>query len=87
MILSRRPYFSIITPTLNLLNYLQLCHNSIWDQNIEHEHIVVDGLSQDGSIKWLKTKPDIHSICEEDQGMYDAINKGIRVWMARLFLI
>ena len=77
--MSTSPYFSIITPSLNMLNYLQICNNSISDQNVEFEHIVVDGLSQDGTIEWLEKRPDIRNICEKDQGMYDAINKGIRI--------
>jgi glycosyltransferase involved in cell wall biosynthesis len=73
------PFFSIITPSHNMLNYLRACCNSISDQNVEFEHIVVDGLSRDGTAEWLETRPEIISLCERDRGMYDAINKGIRL--------
>jgi glycosyltransferase involved in cell wall biosynthesis len=62
-----------------MLSYLRACCNSISDQAVEFEHIVVDGFSQDGTVEWLKTRPDIISLCENDNGMYEAINKGIRL--------
>ena len=62
-----------------MLEYLQVCCNSIIDQNVKSEHIVIDGLSQDGTVEWLKTRPEIISLCEKDQGMYDAINKGVKL--------
>ena len=78
-LINQFPFFSIITPSFNMLNYLRTCCNSISDQNVKYEHIVIDGLSQDGTVEWLETKPEIISLCEKDQGMYDAINKGIKL--------
>lgn len=69
---------SIITPHLNMLDYLKKCHASIMDQGVNAEHIVVDGGSTDGSINWLKENTNITSIIGKDNGMYDAINKGIK---------
>ena len=77
--LIHHPKFSIITPSYNMLKYLIASCNSILDQNVEFEHIVIDGLSQDGTVEWLGTRPKILSLCEEDRGMYDAINKGINL--------
>lgn len=69
--------FSIITPSLNMFSYLKLCHASIADQKgITCEHIVMDANSNDGTGEWLKSKPDITSIIQKDDGMYDAVNKG-----------
>lgn len=71
---------SIITPSYNMLNYLQLCHASIADQKeISFEHIVIDGGSKDGTVEWLKEQKDIVWISEKDHGMYDAINKGLKL--------
>ena len=71
--------FSIITPSFNLRNYIEQCCNSISDQNVEFEHIVVDGLSIDGTQEWLKDRSGIRIITEKDKGMYEAINKGIKI--------
>ena len=72
------PFFSIITPSFNALNYLPLCRASVRDQNIDLEHLVIDGKSTDETVSWLKQEPDLIWTSEKDQGMYDAINKGLK---------
>jgi glycosyltransferase involved in cell wall biosynthesis len=72
-----QPFFSVITPSYNMLPYLKACHNSVMDQGVRVEHIVADGGSTDGTPEWLSRQTDIRSISEKDNGMYDAINKGI----------
>ena len=70
--------FSIVTPSYNILSYLKCCHASIKDQtDINFEHIIIDGGSKDGTVEWLKEQKDIVWISEKDNGMYDAINKGL----------
>ena len=70
---------SIITPSFNMLPYLELCTASIADQEgVDVEHIVVDGASTDGTVQWLENHSELVSISEKDNGMYDAINKGLR---------
>jgi glycosyltransferase involved in cell wall biosynthesis len=77
--------FSIITPSLNMLDYLQTCVLSIKDQQqIQMEHIVIDGASTDGTAEWLKGNQHIRSISEKDRGMYDAINKGLHMARGRI---
>ncbi len=71
---------SIITPSLNMLDYLKRCAASVADQEGGvFEHIVVDGVSTDGSIEWLAKENRIRSISEKDNGMYDAVNKGLKL--------
>ena len=71
---------SIITPSLNMLDYLRRCHASIADQKgVSFEHIVMDGGSRDGSAEWLRSSPSVVGVVQPDQGMYDAINKGLRL--------
>lgn len=71
--------FSIVTPSYNMLPYLQACHASIADQdNVLCQHIVCDGMSSDGTADWLRENNNILSIIEKDDGMYDALNKGYR---------
>lgn len=72
-----KPVISIVTPSFNMLPYLKLCHASVTDQNIDHEHVVADGASSDGTAQWLKSNSDIISISEKDSGMYSALNKAI----------
>jgi glycosyltransferase involved in cell wall biosynthesis len=68
---------SIITPSYNQLGYLKRCCASVADQPGEHEHVIVDGGSTDGTVEWLSRQPGVQWISERDQGMYDAINKGL----------
>jgi glycosyltransferase involved in cell wall biosynthesis len=71
---------SIITPSLNMLEYLRRCHASVVDQKgARFEHIVMDGGSHDGSAEWLRSSGDVVGVVQPDQGMYDAINKGLRL--------
>ena len=69
---------SIITPSYNMLDHLKRCSRSVADQeSVDFEHIVVDGASTDGTPAWLARQPHLRSISEPDEGMYDAINKGL----------
>jgi glycosyltransferase involved in cell wall biosynthesis len=45
----------------------------------EVEHLVLDGRSTDGTLEVLKRYPHLRVISEDDQGMYDALNKGLRM--------
>jgi glycosyltransferase involved in cell wall biosynthesis len=72
---------SVITATWNSVSTLQECINSIDAQTYKnYEHIVVDGVSVDGTIELLNlnTKPSRSVMVESDTGIYDALNKGIQ---------
>jgi len=43
------------------------------------EHIIIDGKSKDGTLQKLQNFPDLKIISEPDKGIYDALNKGIRL--------
>lgn len=80
---------SIITPTYNSEKYLEVCIQSIKNQNFkDYEHIIVDGGSSDGTIEIIKkyegTYP-MHWISEKDEGMYDAISKGFKMAKGNIF--
>lgn len=75
-----KPKFSIVTASYNGLDYLKRCCASVADQEgVEVEHIIVDGGSTDGTPEWLKTQSHLRWVSEKDNGMYDAINKGLRM--------
>jgi glycosyltransferase involved in cell wall biosynthesis len=72
--------FSIITPSYNMLPYLKCCAASIADQeNTRYEHIIIDGQSSDGTVDWLKSQSSLRFVSEPDNGMYNAINKGLKM--------
>jgi glycosyltransferase involved in cell wall biosynthesis len=70
--------FSIITPSFRSSAWLKLCIASVADQGVELEHIVQDGLSDDGTLDWLMTDQRVKAFPEKDAGMYDAVNRGLK---------
>lgn len=69
--------FSIITVTRNHLAGLQRTAASLAQENPSlFEWIIIDGASTDGTADYLKTTQATY-ISEPDQGIYDAMNKGI----------
>lgn len=79
-----RMSFSIVTPVCNGMKYLPRCVGSIHGQSLgDVEHIIVDGVSRDGTQEWLRAIAErkeysgrLTWLSEPDDGMYDAINKG-----------
>ena len=71
---------SIITVALNNAEYIEACIQSVINQDYKNiEHIVIDGGSTDGTIDIIKkyeNKINVR-ISEPDNGIYDAVNKGI----------
>jgi len=80
---------SIITPCLNICrnkrkDYFDKMMQSIHEQSYNNlEHIIIDGNSEDGTLKILeqyKIRGWInHLVCEKDTGIYQAMNKGIKL--------
>ena len=76
------PLVSIVTPSLNRAGHLKGLLRSIDTQTYGNiQHIVVDGGSTDGSVDILKDhrRPGFRWISEPDEGVYDAVNKGLRM--------
>ena len=78
---------SIITSCYNRVQTIQGAIESVLAQDYpDIEFIVVDGASKDGSVETIKSmmddgrwKKSWKFISERDHGMYEAINKGIRM--------
>jgi glycosyltransferase involved in cell wall biosynthesis len=73
---------SIITVTYNSAKTLQDTIDSVRRQKYSNiEYLLIDGGSEDDTISIIKNNLDIVSnwISEPDSGLYDAMNKGIRM--------
>ena len=76
------PLVSIITVVLNNKKFLQQSINSVLNQSYKnYELIIIDGKSTDGTLDILKKKNSKidYWISKKDQGIYDAMNKGIKL--------
>lgn len=85
--------FTIVTPSFRQLDWLACCIASVADQEgVTIEHIVQDAGTkgfEEFAGKMKKTWPDRPGyrrvmISEPDQGMYDAVNKGLKKGTGRL---
>jgi glycosyltransferase involved in cell wall biosynthesis len=75
------PKISIIIVTYNAAETLQACLDSIYSQKYPAlELVVIDGQSTDGTVKILEenTSHIAYWKSEKDQGIYDAMNKGLK---------
>src|SRR5215467_6301036 len=68
---------SIVTPSYRSSKWLKLCVASVADQAGQVEHIVQDAGSDDGTLEWLPHDKRVKAFVEKDQGMYDAVNRGL----------
>src|SRR3954469_1493201 len=72
---------SVITPTRNMANFLSETLDSVAALRTPHEHVVIDGASDDGTVELLEGREDPHLtwISEPDSGQTNAVNKGLRI--------
>lgn len=76
-----KPKISIITVNYNNLKGLEKTIESVKNQTYQQfEYIVIDGNSSDGSAAYLQKNNKLidYFICEPDNGVYQAMNKGIK---------
>jgi len=72
---------SIITVCFNAASVIEDCLASVAEQTFaDIEHIVIDGGSSDETVATVKRYPHVSVLVSEpDQGIYDAMNKGLRL--------
>ena len=71
---------SIITPCLNRAGFVAEAVESVLHQDYsEVEHIIMDGGSTDGTLEVLARYPHLRVFSQADEGIYDALNKGVRL--------
>lgn len=78
----KNPCFSIIIPTFNSAATIEKCISSIISQRFgEYEILIMDGCSQDETLNAIEAIRDnrIKVFSEKDNGIYDAMNKGVKV--------
>lgn len=75
---AHRVRLTVVLATLNRVDFLSNCLASYLSLNCKKELVVIDGGSTDGSIELLSQYAD-HLISEEDESVYDAWNKGIKI--------
>lgn len=78
------PIISIIVPTYNSAGTLSECLESIVNQTYNYlEVLIMDGLSTDRTLDIARSFSERHKhikiFSEKDRGIYDAMNKGIRL--------
>lgn len=75
------PKISIITVCYNAADTISDCIESVLQQNVEAEHIIIDGGSTDETIQITNKYRNklARFISETDEGIYDAMNKGIKL--------
>ena len=79
--MNKKPNISIVTISYNSSKTIRDTIDSVLCQDYDNiEYIIIDGKSTDDTIEIVKSYGDKISyfISEEDDGLYDAMNKGIR---------
>lgn len=81
------PLISIITITFNAEKHIDITLDSVARQSFrDYEHIVVDGASNDRTVAIARSYEGVRIMSERDQGLYDAMNKGIALARGRYLL-
>ena len=76
------PKISVITVVRNNKNDIEKNILSVLNQTYKNfEHIIIDGNSSDGTVQIIKKyEKKIHYwVSQKDKGLYDAMNKAIRI--------
>jgi glycosyltransferase involved in cell wall biosynthesis len=76
-----QPKLSVITVVYNGVKDIERTMLSVLNQTYSNiEYILVDGLSNDGTLEVINKYTDrIKLISEKDEGIYDAMNKGLAI--------
>ena len=75
-----RPLFTVVTVCRNAVRSIRRTIDSVRQQvDVPGtiEHLVIDGVSTDGTLQTLAEFPHLRVVSEPDSGIYDAMNKGV----------
>jgi len=87
---SDKPTLSVITATYNAVEVLpQLLASLRAQTDLDFEWVVMDAVSTDGTVAILDGVKDLRLVCrsEPDFGIYDALNKAIRLCSGEYYLV
>ncbi len=74
----KQPLISVITITYNASATIEPTLMSVATQTFrDYEHIIVDGASSDHTVDIARKFEDVRILSERDNGLYDAMNKGL----------
>lgn len=80
---------SVITPTFNAMKFLPTVVECLRNQtDKDFEWVVSDGASTDGTLEYLSEIKDLNIklLSQEDFGIYDALNRGIKACTGDFYL-
>ena len=80
---SNKPLISVITVAYNGSDHLEQAIRSVIEQTYDNvEYIIIDGGSTDGTLEILKKYDGVldYWVSESDEGVYDAMNKGLQLF-------
>ncbi|MFV0470002.1 MAG: glycosyltransferase family 2 protein [Dysgonomonas sp.] len=84
------PIFSVVTICYNIENEIEDTLKSVMQQSFNsYEHIIIDGASSDKTLSVIEKYKDRYSfklISEKDNGIYDAMNKGL-LWAKGRYIV
>lgn len=82
-----QPLISIITITFNAEKAISPTLESLSQQTFrDFEHIVIDGASKDSTLAIVRSNGNARILSEPDKGLYDAMNKGLRLAKGKYIL-
>ena len=85
----KEPFVSIITITYNAAGEIEPTVRSVAEQSCrDFEHIIIDGASSDDTLCMAHNaaRHPLRILSERDKGLYDAMNKGLRMARGRYLL-
>ena len=89
--MSNNPFFTILTASFNNESTIKRTLASIKNQSFDNlEHFVIDGGSSDGTIEILKELENSYNLSwlsEPDQGIAEALNKGLSSAKGRYIVV
>ena len=82
--IAKHPLVSVITVVYNSEQLIERTLRSVANQTAKNiEHVIIDGASKDQTLALVKSFPNgvAYWLSERDNGIYDAMNKGIEKQM------